>query len=1826
MRAAQAELYESTVLRKPPQTSPNIRIAMNTPHRILTGSISTLLRKAPLVLAAASLGFAASAAAQTITWGAATTMSADADVLTTGAYDRAYIFGSTGAVNGVSFTSFQANTNGDSTGAGMVNYPGPAYAPNGSDFPNYANLTAAYQDIARFGVYADGVNGSLTLGSLNTGLDYTLQLWVNDSREFGGNPISGRTETITAGNVSPSLDYNVQNGTGGVGQFVTGTFTGSGASTTLTFAANASAQVNALNLRATGVGAGNTATITAPKNWTTLSTGAGSTLDYNLSSNFTASTAITGSGTLQKSGASTLTLAGASAYSGGTNITGGTLRLAGAPAASLWLDAAKTSSISTSGSAVAQWNDAAGGANYVSQGNGAARPNLTTDNAFAGPSKAMVDFGANMNSGQTVNFNSTIADIRSVFWVMKGGGFMLGHTGAYDFHRGEPGHGVNPTDNIWESANGWTHANIRNGQTYVNGTQVDGTTTGLSGSYQMIDVITTGNVQANALANDRNIPGRIGGQQIGEVIIFNTALSTTERQQVETYLNYKWFGTGAGVGNLLPVTTAVTLSGGGTLDLSGVNYQTVASLASADASSRVTLGGAAFTVGDANDTTFAGVISDTGTLTKVGAGKLSLTGANTFTGLTTISNGTLELTGSAGALGTGAVTNNAALRLNRGSALAIVGAIGGSGTLTQAGAGTSTLSGANTYTGATSITNGRLQLNGAAAGTLTTSGITANTGGTLGFTTGAASTLTLPSAGITLGGGTVAFDLGGAGVNDAISTNSFTLTANSAFTFTAIGVPATGSTYTLVSSTNAIVTGGFTLAGQTIGKLTLTPVVNANTITLTPTLSQGIWNIATGGNWSLGNPSATGGNWLNYKPTVAGDAALFGSIITSARTVVVDTPHSVGFITFDNASAYTIGTAGSSNLTLDNGGPDSLLRVLSGAHTIAENVALTGNAVVVPAAGGMLTVTGNFTGSGSVTHAGPGPLLLTGANTHSGGTVLLGGFLTLGGASGTATGTGDLTVAIASGWPNSGSVELASNQTVGVVHFTGADYGAVHTQGYNLTTAGLDSTGGTGVVENRAANQPDPAGNATVFINVAAATTYSFDGYLRDGYDPTATTLAVVKNGPGTQVLTGNNISYTGGTTINAGILRPGSDTALGAAGGSIAVNSGGSLDINGRKLDGYTQNISIAGAGAVASLGALGNASATANLNAIRGITLTANASIGGDGARWDIGRLDFNADPNITVDHITGGGFVLTKVGSSYLALLTGASNLAGFVINGGTVAPHENTSFGAGPVTLNSGIIQPWAGLNVPNALILNGGVIENQGFGDSYNGPITINNPATVTGGNATITFAGNMSGSGDLMKTGGVRFNVSGNNTQTGTLTIAGGNVGFSSATGNATQGNVLMTGPGSFLLMGAPNQFGPNSGLHFNAPGHAEFALYGNNQTIASLSSANNLAVVQNSHVGIGPATASSTLTINQNTDTTYTGYIRDNTANDAFTISIIKSGIGSLTLGGGDVSYTGSTAVNGGKLVLFNTGNFQSPTTVASGATLTWSGTGGYVISSAATVALASGATLEDRNPTAFVVLNGAVTTSGATTINLTSNATGAAGEGFYLDGGLHGTGTVTISAANAGSGVNFRNNNSTFSGSLIVNGIASTTPFAGSGLGVGGATSALQNADITLNGTMELLNGGMGWANTAVGTFGMGALSGTGVMVANYTLTGGVTTVTLGNTNNNGTFSGVIADGAGNTLNLVKTGVGTQTLSGTNTYTGSTTVNAGTLVFLASQTLSSLDIAAGAEVVFGDGMAFAPGTGGKFGGPVLVPEPGTLGLLLIGALGMAARRRRSA
>ena len=58
-------------------------------------------------------------------------------------------------------------------------------------------------------------------------------------------------------------------------------------------------------------------------------------------------------------------------------------------------------------------------------------------------------------------------------------------------------------------------------------------------------------------------------------------------------------------------------------------------------------------------------------------------------------------------------------------------------------------------------------------------------------------------------------------------------------------------------------------------------------------------------------------------------------------------------------------------------------------------------------------------------------------------------------------------------------------------------------------------------------------------------------------------------------------------------------------------------------------------------------------------------------------------------------------------------------------------------------------------------------------------------------------------------------------------------------------------------------------------------------------------------------------LTVDQDIDSSYRGYIRDNTGNDSFKLGFTKDGTGALTISGPNLSYTGLTAITGGTLNL---------------------------------------------------------------------------------------------------------------------------------------------------------------------------------------------------------------------------------------------------------------------------------------------------------------------
>ena len=183
----------------------------------------------------------------------------------------------------------------------------------------------------------------------------------------------------------------------------------------------------------------------------------------------------------------------------------------------------------------------------------------------------------------------------------------------------------------------------------------------------------------------------------------------------------------AGATNAFSASSAFTVASGATLDLDGFN-QTIGSLAGAGS---VTLGSATLRTGNDNTSTaFSGTMSGIGGLTKVGAGTLTLSGANTYFGGTTINGGTLAVSadndlgaGTANlAFGGGILqylagfTSNRAVTLSlgggtfdtNGNSATLGGTLSGIGRLTKIGAGTLTLSGANSYFGGTTINAGTL--------------------------------------------------------------------------------------------------------------------------------------------------------------------------------------------------------------------------------------------------------------------------------------------------------------------------------------------------------------------------------------------------------------------------------------------------------------------------------------------------------------------------------------------------------------------------------------------------------------------------------------------------------------------------------------------------------------------------------------------------------------------------------------------------------------------------------------------------------------------------------------------------------------------------------------------------------------------------------------------------------------------------------------------------------------------------------------------------------------------------------------------------------------
>ena len=415
-------------------------------------------------------------------------------------------------------------------------------------------------------------------------------------------------------------------------------------------------------------------------------------------------------------------------------------------------------------------------------------------------------------------------------------------------------------------------------------------------------------------------------------------------------------------GGSLGVTSLANLGNGSLLNIDGGTFKFLAAI---DPSSKTLTIGSSGATFDSNGfaVTLANPVGtgSTGSLTKTGAGSLSLVAANTYSGGTVVSGGTL-LASNIG----GSATGSGAVAVNTG------GALGGTGSIA----------------GAVNVTSGGKLAPGASVGTLTVGSLDLDAGSTLDIefnTTPANDLVTVTnSGGLTIDGG--AITLLQEGTTNAFATvGTYNLFAYSGVIGGAgpaslsVANPQPGFLYSFSAS------GGFVkLEIQTSG------VVRD-------------WVTNGGGSW------ANSANWNGVFPNAQGATANFSLALAAPATVTLDGNKTVGAITFlSGANGYTIAQGSGGTLILNNGSSNSSLLDGAGTHTISAPLTLTTNTVIHTAAlADSITLSGPVAGGGTLTKTGPGSLALLGANGFTGSVTLSGGTTTF--ANG-GLGNGNLTM------------------------------------------------------------------------------------------------------------------------------------------------------------------------------------------------------------------------------------------------------------------------------------------------------------------------------------------------------------------------------------------------------------------------------------------------------------------------------------------------------------------------------------------------------------------------------------------------------------------------------------------------------------------------------------------------------------------------------------------------------------------------------------------------------------------------------------------------
>lgn len=618
----------------------------------------------------------------------------------------------------------------------------------------------------------------------------------------------------------------------------------------------------------------------------------------------------------------------------------------------------------------------------------------------------------------------------------------------------------------------------------------------------------------NTTGNDHNNVATLGGDLSIDGIVFTTTGATTIYGNTNALRTITIGSSGldiqAGAGNVVfgngsNRPTSIVLGASQTWNNNSgsltFNYST-------STPTSFSLGAFTLTLNGTGNTVINDPISGSGTdaIIKNGAGKLTLSGNNTYTGTTTIGAGTLQanvadVASTSGALGNGgnitftggalqytslsAATDystrfknsTSAVTLDtNGQAVTLAGIIGSSnnGGLTKQGTGTLTLSNSNAYTGTTWIQNGSVSV----------ASINTNLGGT-----------------------------------GAIK----------------LGESATTGALIFTGSSNETVTRNFDLAGTTGGGVITNNSATNNTLTINGTISSS----GAGSKLLTLNGTSNGTNFVNAVISDNGGSnttsvAIGGTgtwIITGNNTYSGNTTVTTD-VRAGNDNAYGTGTvtfSGSGSWSAQN------------SHTFANNIVYADATSANNLGGANVT---DFIGQMS----GPGNLSVNG---FAGSTVRFSGDNS--GWSGS--------------WRFSGPIILQLNNIHAMgtgTTITFNDPGTTASRGTLESQVAL--TGANAITQNIVLGTTAIVGNATIKTTADMQVTGNISGtanatFVKDGaakliLSGTNTYLGTTSVNVGTLVINGDNSGATGAMTVASGATLGGNGTI----GGATTIASGGTL------------------------------------------------------------------------------------------------------------------------------------------------------------------------------------------------------------------------------------------------------------------------------------------------------------------------------------------------------------------------------------------------------------------------------------------------------------------------------------------------------------------------------------------------------------------------------------------------------------------------------------------------------------------------------------------